>query len=415
MSKYLKLHSLFFTITLFFIVSLAALLSGFYFLYDMDQNRFKEYQQKRYQQVIHTVHTKTLHHRLNEQNDQQSFAIFDFKLITNLAKIKSIIDNPKIKYIKSEGNVDFFESKTERYLLIISPVSYILLHDIMTKTVDDQNTILIFTLLTILFILLYLLTIKKIYPIKTLYHDIQRLGEGDYNIRYATDKKDEISQLANAFEKTAKRLKNYKESRNVFIRNIMHELKTPLAKGKFLMELPHNEYNKTKMREVFYRLENLINEFALVESLITTENTLQIKKYYLSDILDNAIDILMCDDNHVLKDIDEQMMIVADFKLLSIALKNLIDNAIKYSPEKKAYITTQNSDTIMIKNRGEKLPLSFEKYCDPFFQHQDKNSGFGLGLYIVKHILDAHHYQMAYRYQDKYHIITIKPLDSAKG
>jgi two-component system OmpR family sensor kinase len=190
----------------------------------------------------------------------------------------------------------------------------------------------------------------------------------------------------------------------------MHELKTPITKGKFLIELPRNEHNQNKMREVFYRLENLINESALIESFISTKNVLKLKKYYLRDIVDSAIDILMCDEDAVIKDFDDKKIVFVDFKLFSTTMKNLIDNAIKYSPDKKVTVTLEGN-AIIIKNQGEKLSLPFEKYCDPFFQDKssEQNGSFGLGLYIVKNIIYAHSWTLTYNYRNGVHMVILTP------
>ncbi|MDX9757272.1 MAG: ArsS family sensor histidine kinase, partial [Sulfurimonas sp.] len=215
-----------------------------------------------------------------------------------------------------------------------------------------------------------------------------------------TSNNDEISQLSNEFYKSAKKLKKLKESRNVFIRNIMHELKTPITKGKFLMQLPQTDQNVESMQKVFYRLESLINEFASIEELISTKKELEIKNYYLEDIIDNAVDILMCNDDEVIKEF-ENIKIDVDFNLFSIAVKNLLDNGVKYSKDKKIVIKN-DADKLIFENEGIELSYPIENYFEPFFRGGDakSNQSFGLGLYIVKHILDAHNLKLKYEYEN---------------
>ncbi len=230
---------------------------------------------------------------------------------------------------------------------------------------------------------------KKLKPLRDLKDKVKNFGEEEFDIRCSSDKKDEISQLANEFDKSAKSLKNIKESRNVFIRNIMHELKTPIAKGYFLTQLPNTEKNSQKMQKVFYRLESLINEFASIEELISTKKNLNKKEYYLWDIVDNASDLLMRNEKNISREFINIKLNV-DFKLFSIAVKNLMDNAIKYSPDKCVSIKTQDA-AVIFENKGKRLVHPLNDYFEAFFKEEKTPSkqSFGLGLYIVKHILDA--------------------------
>jgi len=259
--------------------------------------------------------------------------------------------------------------------------------------------IFLFIAILLAFALLYFNTMRKLKPLKVLKESVKNIGEEEFDILCATNKKDEISQLANEFDKSAKKLKVLKESRNVFIRNIMHELKTPITKGQFLAQLPSNDTNKESMQKVFYRLESLINEFATIEELISTKEKIDKKEYLLSDIVDNAMDLLLGVDENVKKEFDE-IKVEVDFKLFSIAVKNLIDNAIKYSDDKKVTIKTENS-VIVFQNRGDSLKHPLEEYFEPFFKDGNStNQSFGLGLYIVKHILDAHELTLKYEHKD---------------
>lgn len=146
--------------------------------------------------------------------------------------------------------------------------------------------------------------------------------------------------------------------------------------------------------------------------MISTKKTLTKKSYYLDDILDESIDLLMCDEESVIKEF-ENIKIDVDFKLFSIAVKNLIDNAIKYSPDKKVYIKVED-EKIVFENSGKALKDDFEKYFEPFFKADDvkSNQSFGLGLYIVKHILDAHNMGFEYAYKDERNIFSIVALNN---
>ena len=171
------------------------------------------------------------------------------------------------------------------------------------------------------------------------------------------------------------------------------------------MQLEKNEENSEKLKMVFNKLEALINEFANIEELISKNKTLEKKSYFLEDLLDEAKDILML-DNEFIEPNYENIKLEVNFKLFSIALKNLIDNAIKHSNDKKVEIKTNNGDILFI-NSGKKLEGEFKNYIEPFYKKSSNNS-FGLGLYIVFNILKANGYNLFYEYKDDKNIFVIK-------
>ena len=89
------------------------------------------------------------------------------------------------------------------------------------------------------------------------------------------------------------------------------------------------------------------------------------------------------------------------------ALKNLIDNAIKFSTNKKAIIEA-NKSFIKVISQGEPLKNELSFYTDAFYQEDKRSSGFGLGLYIVKAIVNLHKFSLDYEYVDGKNCFIIK-------
>jgi two-component system OmpR family sensor kinase len=407
-----KKQSIFFTITITFLISIILIIISFTILYNIDEKREERLTYKRNIDVTKMFLQNYIQYGFSKDL-KKDLEDIDFTSIIDKKEQNKILQNKNltIQYVRHQHQmrtiIKYLKLKNKYLVYIQTPYHQLLL--INNRTIKNHKYILIIIFVSILlaFIALYFTTIKKLKPLSTLKNQIKNLANEDYDINCATTKQDEISQLANEFDKTAKTLQNIKESRNIFIRNIMHELKTPITKGKFLTQLPNTDENNNKMQKVFYRLEALINEFATIEELISTKKLLKIKEYYLSDIIDEASDILMCNDEEVIKEFQD-IKIKCDFKLFSIAIKNILDNGIKYSDDKKIIVTLENKD-IVFKNEGNKLLYPLEKYFEPFFNgnNHKSNDSFGLGLYIVKHILDANNKKLSYSHIDNINKFTI--------
>ena len=101
------------------------------------------------------------------------------------------------------------------------------------------------------------------------------------------------------------------------------------------------------------------------------------------------------------------MIVNVDFELFSIAIKNIIDNAIKYGIEKPNIII--KDDNLIISSSGEKLSKTLDEYKKPFNKEfENSKSGLGLGLYIVQNILKAHSLVVEYIYHNGNNIFKIQ-------
>jgi two-component system OmpR family sensor kinase len=184
----------------------------------------------------------------------------------------------------------------------------------------------------------------------------------------------------------------------------MHELKTPIAKGKLIAELTENEKNKQRLGDIFARFEFLLSEFAKIERVTSSEFTLNTQEFRIVDAIDNALDLLMLDQASVTLDIQADTKQKIDFELFSIAIKNLIDNAIKYSDTHPIIQVEEN--TLNIISQGEQLDESlFSTIFNREFE--DSSSGLGLGLYITKSIVQKHGFTLEYQYRENNNIISI--------
>jgi len=251
--------------------------------------------------------------------------------------------------------------------------------------------------------LLYIIIIKRLLALKKLLLDIKKLANEDFDISFDIKGKDEIATLSKEFPKSTKKLKELKLSRDIFTKNIMHELKTPITKGKLLLDMPKNRKNQELLEKVFYRLQNLLDEFSQVERFLSANKNLHIKPYRTDDLIDSALDISFWEETNLEKRY-KNITLKADFKLLTVAFKNLIDNAIKYSQDSKVIIES-DENRLIFKNIGDRLKYNFNTYLEPSFNQSKQRVS--LGIYIANYILKMHNFKLDYEYKNGYNIFSI--------
>ena len=363
------------------------------------------------------------HAKIEERNIAQEHAIshYLYSYYLKHGKIdEAYLDAQNVSLITDKGTVvkieRFFKEKDKfkRYavdtyrlkrIIIINNDRFKLILENKNKAEFPLKRALIFSTVFLLIILLYLWIMKSLLPLSKLKSQIQTFSQGNLDIDCKSVKEDEIAEVANEFDHAVSMIRELLHSRQLFLRAIMHELKTPIAKGRLVSEMLDDEKNKNRMHSIFERLNLLIDEFAKIEKITSKNFDLTIKPYKMSDLLEASVDILMVENPSRLinTEIQKDYIVDVDFELFTLVIKNLLDNGIKYSTDK--YITVIiDTDNIKIINKGEALKEPLENYFKPF--HTSKQ-GLGLGLYIVKSILDIHTMGLDYKHEEGKNIFTV--------
>jgi two-component system OmpR family sensor kinase len=308
-------------------------------------------------------------------------------------------------------DVKIVEYNNQRYLYMKNDlVEYML----MSTDHSNKNTLSFIIMLGLIVIAIvfsaYYMLRKNLMLLKTVHKGILSYGDGVIDDSLRSIKKDEISQVSNEFYNTITKIDKLQESRKFLLRNMMHELKTPLTKSKLYLGFLDDGDIKDKLENSLNKLELLINEMANIEKISSSNVLLGLKEYRVGDIIDDAKDALFIDKDIVDVSLESNNPINVDFKLFSIVIKNLIDNGIKYSEDGRVKVV-YTDDKISVISNGEKLPHSFDKYLEPFFKgklNSTNQKGFGLGLYIVNEIVTKHDFVFDYNHIDGKNSFEIK-------
>lgn len=256
--------------------------------------------------------------------------------------------------------------------------------------------------------------LRQTKPLKDMAEAVRRFGQGEFDVRVegCGERKDEVGELAEAFNSMADSLAESEAQRSEFIANVSHELKTPMttiagfADGILDGTIPkekEEEALKTISSET-RRLSRLVRRMLDLSRLRSSENVTAQERFDVSELL---LRVLVSLEGKITKrgldvetDIPEgQVMVWGDPDAITQVCYNLLDNAAKFAtPDstlqlgiqvkgEKAYISVQNlGETIA----PEELSQIFDRFHKTDRSRSEDREGVGLGLYIVKTIMNNH-------------------------
>jgi len=328
------------------------------------------------------------------------------KIVSDAKLKRQILKNGKIVLKRKTRRGMLFLYKYQRiyYLLVKSKRGLIMFENSADNTALKTATV-IFIFVFLLFLALYLAVLRSVYPLKRFADRASEFARGNLDVSFNFKSKDEVGEIAKQFNMAIKRLKDSKKMREMFLRNIAHELKTPITKGNLSVEFVDDKRTREILRNLFSRMNSLTDELLSAEKF--SEANLDVQSVSIDDAVKKAKDMLFVDEKSVECTIPS-IKIKVDFDSFSIALKNLIDNAIKFSSDNKATIRLEQN-ILTIENKGEKINGSIERLFEPFFKETSRRNknGMGLGLYITKHIFDRHRIGIRYEYRNGTNIFLL--------
>ena len=240
-----------------------------------------------------------------------------------------------------------------------------------------------------------------------------KFAHGDFSARVTAEGSDEIGALAASFNKMAESLEQSEKRRSDFLANVAHELKTPMttisgfADGILDGTIPperERQYLETISSET-KRLNRLVRrmlDVTRVENAGVEE--LRKKSFDVLELLARTLIVFEKKINDKNLEVDamlpeESMMVLGDADAINQVIYNLLENAVKFSvpgSELGVSLFKQGGKAyVSVKNHGETIPpeelaLIFDRFHKTDKSRSMDRDGVGLGLYIVKSILNNH-------------------------
>ncbi len=280
--------------------------------------------------------------------------------------------------------------------------------------------------LALTFVLVYLVSYRLTKPLREMSAAAKQYATGDFSKRISIKRSkfrisghDEIDELVQAFNTMAQALATLEMSRRSFVANVSHELKTPMTTiGGFIDGILDGTIEKEKetqylkvVSDEVKRLSRLVTGMLNMSKIEAGELDLKPQRFDISEMIFRTMLGFeqLIDNKHIeVRGLDtlENNLVTADKDMINQVVYNLIDNAVKFTPEGGYIEVSSKSDIekviIKIRNSGKGIPSEeLDKIFERFYKIDKSRSydvkGAGMGLYIVKTIIELHGGQIVAR------------------
>ena len=253
----------------------------------------------------------------------------------------------------------------------------------------------------------------------------RRFARGDFSVRVRQegDPEDEMGALIDSFNKMADSLESSEKRRSEFIANISHELRTPMttiagfADGILDGTIPKEEEEKylISIRDETRRLSRLVRD--MLSASQANARAADPSRRTVFDLTELVLQTLLSFESRATAknlDVDPQLpdshiLVIADKDAITQVIYNLLDNAVKFARVGSCLTLRLYKDNgkayVSIKDEGETIPPDDLPFIFDRFHKSDRSrsldkDGVGLGLYLVKSIINSHDEDIAVRSEE---------------
>ena len=239
-------------------------------------------------------------------------------------------------------------------------------------------------------------------PIRAIRAGAEHIGRGNFDHRIETIRHDELGDLAADINKLAADVQNMLDAKRALLLGISHELRTPLSRMRLIIEFIDDDKQQQEIRAELIEMEKIIVSLLEAERLNSRHEPLSRSEVRVRALVDELIDDFFDRDRDRIQVIDRSHGAVAkiDEARVSLLLKNLVSNALGYSPANSGpvelTIDSQDAELVLrVRDYGPGIsPDHAEHIGEPFYRGDPSRTretgGTGLGLYLATLVARAH-------------------------
>lgn len=266
---------------------------------------------------------------------------------------------------------------------------------------DDHFPVLPLTVASIISILLLFiayLSIRKLFrPLESIKEGADHYAQGDFDYQIVTGAKGQLKELTESIQHMRLRIKQMIQAKEELLLAIAHELRTPLTRAKVHLEFIEDEEVKqhlnTEIKEMSELVTNLLESERMKEGLLA----LNLESFSVSEYLRETIQTRYIEEDLKLE-LEGDIHLKIDKARFDIVISNLLNNALKYGENQPVTIRLNNT-SLSIEDRGKGMQASeIPRITTAFYRinkgRERSSGGVGLGLYLVKKIVEAHGFSL---------------------
>ena len=312
---------------------------------------------------------------------------------------------PELKFHTMQGTDGFRYAVSrhhERFLLKTHSGDYEITFEIRRKTAHWQESIIGLLALAALIGVLYLnyRAIRWLFqPVQQIQAGVQRIGAGELDARIQTRRSDELGVLAASINAMADDIQKMLEAKRELLLAISHELRSPITRARVSTELVEAAEVRNALRHDLREMESLIEELLETERLNSRHVVLNKSHHAIQQLAREVLEEQFPLANIECHFPEKKETVFVDASRIKLLLKNLLENAIRYTPEggPPVILEIQMKELleITVQNTGPGIAAEhIANLTEPFYRadpsRQRKTGGYGLGLYLCRIIAEAH-------------------------
>jgi len=256
--------------------------------------------------------------------------------------------------------------------------------------------------------LCYLLAVHLASPLRNLRRVVDRFGRGELGIRFHLTRRDEIGELARAFNRMADHITTLLSAERRLLQDVSHELRSPLARLGFAVELAKTSNDReaalNRIRKEADRLGRLVDELLELTRAEGDPTARNMEEFDLGELIEDLVKDCTVEAEaqgcRLVARIDDKPVLFGENELIRRAIENVLRNAIRHAPAGSAVEVSLSSHdrqaSITIRDHGLGVPPdALKEIFEPFYRvekDRDRSSGgIGLGLAIARRAIELHH------------------------